>query len=96
MWLALRSVGVVADVGTTYNSSQTYQHLVAHNPDVRSVPPPTLLSPYVYLPDNIQRYRVGEERGGACYGLFASPVRAVASKPLALTDPSQAAGWRES
>lgn len=26
---------MIADVGVTYNSSQTYQHLVAHNPDVR-------------------------------------------------------------
>ena len=62
VWLALRSVGVVADVGTTYNSSQTYQHLVAHNPDVRSGPLLTLLSPYVYLQDNSQRHKVGEER----------------------------------
>lgn len=28
-------VGVLADAGVTYNSSQTYQHLVGHNPDVR-------------------------------------------------------------
>ena len=34
------SVGVLADAGVTYNSSQTYQHLVAHNPDVRLYFPP--------------------------------------------------------
>ena len=28
-------VGMLADTGTTYNSSITMQHLVAHNPDVR-------------------------------------------------------------
>ena len=27
-------LGVVADVGQTLNSSQTYEHLVADNPDV--------------------------------------------------------------
>ena len=27
-------LGVVADIGQTLNSSQTYQHLVADNPDV--------------------------------------------------------------
>ena len=26
-------VGVMADTGTTYNSSATYQHMVSHNPD---------------------------------------------------------------
>ena len=28
-------VGVVADVGVTYNSSATYEHVVSHGPDVR-------------------------------------------------------------
>lgn len=28
------SLGVVADIGQTLNSSITYQHLVANNPDV--------------------------------------------------------------
>ena len=31
-------LGVVADVGQTLNSSTTYQHLVANNPDVSPVP----------------------------------------------------------
>ena len=31
-------LGVVADVGQTLNSSTTYQHLVANNPDVSSMP----------------------------------------------------------
>ena len=30
----------MADTGVTYNSSMTYQHAVAHNPDVRSQPGP--------------------------------------------------------
>ena len=30
---------MLADTGTTYNSSITFQHLVAHNPDVRPPPP---------------------------------------------------------
>ncbi len=29
-------VGMLADTGTTYNSSITFQHLVQHNPDVRT------------------------------------------------------------
>lgn len=28
----------MADNGVTYNSSVTYQHAVAHNPDVRTQP----------------------------------------------------------
>ncbi len=31
-------LGVVADVGQTLNSSTTYQHLVANNPDVSCLP----------------------------------------------------------
>ena len=34
-------VGVMADNGVTYNSSQTYQHAVAHDPDVRAQPSPS-------------------------------------------------------
>ena len=33
-------VGVMADNGVTYNSSVTYQHAIAHNPDVRTHPTP--------------------------------------------------------
>lgn len=32
-------VGVVADVGVTYNSSATYEHVVSHGPDVRHSSP---------------------------------------------------------
>ena len=32
----------MADNGVTYNSSQTYQHAVAHDPDVRAQPCPYL------------------------------------------------------
>jgi hypothetical protein len=35
---------MLADTGTTYNSSITFQHLVQHNPDVRTPPP---LSPVI-------------------------------------------------
>ena len=35
-------VGVMADNGVTYNSSVTYQHAVAHDPDVRTQPYQTL------------------------------------------------------
>jgi hypothetical protein len=31
----LGRMGVIADVGQTYNSSVTYQHMVADKPDVR-------------------------------------------------------------
>ena len=35
--MCLCRLGVVADVGQTYNSSVTYQHLVADNPDVSAL-----------------------------------------------------------
>jgi hypothetical protein len=42
---------MLADTGTTYNSSITFQHLVAHNPDVRPAPPaPTGAAPPVRGP----------------------------------------------
>ena len=40
-------LGVVADIGQTYNSSVTYQHLVADNPDVSPPSAP-------FLPHRVQ------------------------------------------
>ena len=49
-------VGVMADNGVTYNSSVTYQHAVAHDPDVRTQPCETLsLATWDLLQDDVMQ-----------------------------------------